>query len=76
MHRSATRSAAATLLITSLAIPTVDSNSATSAPSSTLALPPRVRSGTGAPTYRPSYEAAVVDALATVLSSLRVPSAG
>jgi phage replication-related protein YjqB (UPF0714/DUF867 family) len=27
-------------------------------------LPPRVRSGTGAPTYRPEYEAAVVDALA------------
>lgn len=41
-----------------------------------LELPPRVRSGTGAPTYRPSYEAAVVDALATVLSSLPVPSAG
>ena len=41
-----------------------------------LELPPRVRSGTGAPTYRPAYEAAVVDALATVLSSLPVPSAG
>jgi phage replication-related protein YjqB (UPF0714/DUF867 family) len=41
-----------------------------------LELPPRVRPGTGAPTYRPSYEAAVVDALATVLSSLPVPSAG
>jgi phage replication-related protein YjqB (UPF0714/DUF867 family) len=29
-------------------------------------LPPRVRSGTGAPTYRPAYEAAVVAALAQV----------
>lgn len=29
-----------------------------------LELPPRVRSGTGAPTYQPAYEAAVVDALA------------
>jgi phage replication-related protein YjqB (UPF0714/DUF867 family) len=29
-----------------------------------LELPPRVRSGTGAPTYRPAYEAAVVAALA------------
>ena len=28
-----------------------------------LELPPRVRSGTGAPTYRPEYEDAVVDAL-------------
>jgi phage replication-related protein YjqB (UPF0714/DUF867 family) len=28
-----------------------------------LELPPRVRPGTGAPTYRPEYEAAVVDAL-------------
>ncbi len=31
-------------------------------------LPPRVRSGTGAPTYRPAYEAAIVDALAEVAS--------
>jgi phage replication-related protein YjqB (UPF0714/DUF867 family) len=31
-----------------------------------LELPPRVRSGTGAPTYRPAYEAAVVAALAEV----------
>jgi phage replication-related protein YjqB (UPF0714/DUF867 family) len=29
-------------------------------------LPPRVRSGTGAPTYRPAYEAAVVAALVQV----------
>ena len=29
-------------------------------------LPPRVRSGTGAPTYRPAYEAAVVAALVEV----------
>jgi phage replication-related protein YjqB (UPF0714/DUF867 family) len=34
-----------------------------------LELPPRVRSGTGAPTYRPEYEAAVVGALADVASS-------
>ena len=33
-----------------------------------LELPPRVRSGTGAPTYRRTYEAAVVDALAEVAS--------
>lgn len=31
-----------------------------------LELPPRVRPGTGAPTYRPAYEAAVVAALAEV----------
>jgi phage replication-related protein YjqB (UPF0714/DUF867 family) len=31
-----------------------------------LELPPRVRSGTGAPTYRRTYETAVVDALAEV----------
>jgi phage replication-related protein YjqB (UPF0714/DUF867 family) len=34
-----------------------------------LELPPRVRPGTGAPTYRPAYETAVVDALARVASS-------
>jgi phage replication-related protein YjqB (UPF0714/DUF867 family) len=33
-----------------------------------LELPPRVRSGTGAPTYDPAYEAAVVAALAEVAS--------
>jgi len=33
-----------------------------------LELPPRVRSGTGAPTYRPAYEAAVVAALADIAS--------
>jgi phage replication-related protein YjqB (UPF0714/DUF867 family) len=31
-----------------------------------LELPPRVRPGTGAPTYRPEYEQAIVDALAAV----------
>jgi phage replication-related protein YjqB (UPF0714/DUF867 family) len=31
-----------------------------------LELPPRVRPGTGAPTYRPEYEAAVLDALVDV----------
>lgn len=31
-----------------------------------LELPPRVRSGTGAPTYRPEYEDAVIDALVEV----------
>ena len=31
-----------------------------------LELPPRVRPGTGAPTYRPEYEAAVVEALVEV----------
>ena len=31
-----------------------------------LELPPRVRPGTGAPTYRPAYETAVVDALVSV----------
>ena len=31
-----------------------------------LELPPRVRPGTGAPTYRPEYESAVVDALVEV----------
>jgi phage replication-related protein YjqB (UPF0714/DUF867 family) len=34
-----------------------------------LELPPRVRRGTGAPTYRPAYEAAVVTALAAVAKS-------
>ncbi len=32
-------------------------------------LPPRVRPGTGAPTYRPEYESAIVDALAEVASA-------
>lgn len=40
-----------------------------------LELPPRVRSGTGAPTYRPAYEVAVIDALATVIASQPVPLA-
>jgi phage replication-related protein YjqB (UPF0714/DUF867 family) len=31
-----------------------------------LELPPRVRSGTGAPTYQPAYETAVIDALVEV----------
>ena len=34
-----------------------------------LELPPRVRSGTGAPTYRPEYEDAVVDALVDVATT-------
>jgi phage replication-related protein YjqB (UPF0714/DUF867 family) len=34
-----------------------------------LELPPRVRSGTGAPTYRPEYEDAVVDALVAVATT-------
>jgi phage replication-related protein YjqB (UPF0714/DUF867 family) len=34
-----------------------------------LELPPRVRPGTGAPTYRPEYEAAVIDALVAVATS-------
>jgi phage replication-related protein YjqB (UPF0714/DUF867 family) len=34
-----------------------------------LELPPRVRSGTGAPTYRPEYEAAVVEALVEVATT-------
>jgi phage replication-related protein YjqB (UPF0714/DUF867 family) len=34
-----------------------------------LELPPRVRPGTGAPTYEPAYEAAVVDALVAMASS-------
>jgi phage replication-related protein YjqB (UPF0714/DUF867 family) len=34
-----------------------------------LELPPRVRSGTGAPTYRPQYEDAVVHALAHVATT-------
>ena len=38
-----------------------------------LELPPRVRSGTGAPTYRPEYEAAVVEALAAVASASAPP---
>jgi phage replication-related protein YjqB (UPF0714/DUF867 family) len=41
-----------------------------------LELPPRVRSGTGAPTYRPAYEAAVVAALAEVATETdEVPAA-
>jgi phage replication-related protein YjqB (UPF0714/DUF867 family) len=35
-----------------------------------LELPPRVRPGTGAPTYRPAYEAAVVGALAAVANDI------
>jgi phage replication-related protein YjqB (UPF0714/DUF867 family) len=35
-----------------------------------LELPPRVRPGTGAPTYRPEYEAAVVDALVAVANDI------
>jgi phage replication-related protein YjqB (UPF0714/DUF867 family) len=35
-----------------------------------LELPPRVRSGTGAPTYQPAYEAAVVEALAEVAGAV------
>jgi phage replication-related protein YjqB (UPF0714/DUF867 family) len=31
-----------------------------------LELPPRVRPGTGAPTYRPAYETAVIDALVDI----------
>jgi phage replication-related protein YjqB (UPF0714/DUF867 family) len=34
-----------------------------------LELPPRVRPGTGAPTYRPEYEAAVIDSLVAVATS-------
>ena len=34
-----------------------------------LELPPRVRPGTGAPTYRPEYEDAVVAALARVATA-------
>ncbi|MGH9246192.1 MAG: poly-gamma-glutamate hydrolase family protein [Acidimicrobiales bacterium] len=34
-----------------------------------LELPPRMRAGTGAPTYQPEYEAAVVDALAEVAAA-------
>lgn len=34
-----------------------------------LELPPRVRSGTGVPTYRPAYEAAIVEALAEVAAA-------
>jgi phage replication-related protein YjqB (UPF0714/DUF867 family) len=36
-----------------------------------LELPPRVRPGTGAPTFRPSYETAVVDALAETAAAPR-----
>ena len=36
-----------------------------------LELPPRVRSGTGAPTYQPAYEAAVIEALAELASAKR-----
>jgi phage replication-related protein YjqB (UPF0714/DUF867 family) len=35
-----------------------------------LELPPRVRPGTGAPTYRPEYEAAVVEALTAVANDI------
>jgi phage replication-related protein YjqB (UPF0714/DUF867 family) len=35
-----------------------------------LELPPRVRPGTGAPTYRPEYEAAVVEGLAGVANDI------
>lgn len=38
-----------------------------------LELPPRVRSGTGAPTYQPAYETAVIDALADVAGATRQP---
>jgi phage replication-related protein YjqB (UPF0714/DUF867 family) len=38
-----------------------------------LELPPRVRTGTGAPTYRPEYEAAVVDALVAVAGAEPIP---
>ena len=35
-----------------------------------LELPPRVRPGTGAPTYRPEYEAAVVEGLVAVANDI------
>jgi phage replication-related protein YjqB (UPF0714/DUF867 family) len=35
-----------------------------------LELPPRVRPGTGAPTYRPEYEVAVVAALVAVANDI------
>ncbi len=38
-----------------------------------LELPPRVRPGTGAPTYRPEYEEAVVEALARVATAETSP---
>ena len=38
-----------------------------------LELPPRVRPGTGAPTYRPEYEEAVVEALARVATAESSP---
>ena len=41
-----------------------------------LELPPRVRSGTGAPTYRPEYEDAVVDALVDVATTWASHSPG
>jgi phage replication-related protein YjqB (UPF0714/DUF867 family) len=41
-----------------------------------LELPPRVRPGTGAPTYRPEYEDAVVDALVDVAATTMSPSRG
>jgi phage replication-related protein YjqB (UPF0714/DUF867 family) len=34
-----------------------------------LELPPRLRAGTGVPSFRPAYEAAVVDALAQAAGS-------
>jgi phage replication-related protein YjqB (UPF0714/DUF867 family) len=41
-----------------------------------LELPPRVRSGTGAPTYRPEYEEAVVDALVDLATTTMSSSRG
>jgi phage replication-related protein YjqB (UPF0714/DUF867 family) len=38
-----------------------------------LELPPRVRPGTGAPTYRPEYEEAIVEALACVARAEMAP---
>jgi hypothetical protein len=34
-----------------------------------LELPPRVRRGTGAPTFEPAYEEAVIDALTAVATA-------
>lgn len=41
-----------------------------------LELPPRVRRGTGAPTFDPAYEAAVIEALAAVASAAVTDPAG
>lgn len=42
-----------------------------------LELPPRVRRGTGAPTFQPAYEEAVIDALAAVATAVaRVTAPG